>query len=238
MDIALPFRVVWEDHHLLVVEKPTGMVTHPVYKHPDGTLTDFVAAWYATRELPRPWLLHRLDKDTSGLVLFARSAQMLRLGVRQFEAHSIRKEYCAVVWGADLPEEGLIDVPLMRDSADRRRVIVDANGQAAMTRFAVSQRGADRALVRLWPVTGRTHQLRAHLTHLGHPIVGDPVYATAYPATSRLMLHAGAITLRVFKLDGGMTLRTFLAPVPVDFATAADWGHNVVIAPSPQMQFP
>ena len=235
METSLPFRVVFEDQHLLVVEKPVGLVVHPVYKHPDGTLTDFVWAWCAERGLVRPWLLHRLDKDTSGLVLFAKSEHMLRMGTRQFEAHTIIKHYVAVVWGTDLPDEGLIDVPLMRDPLDRRRVIVDAAGQSAQTRFAVSERWGDRALLRLWPITGRTHQLRAHLTHLGHPMVGDPVYALEYPAAPRLLLHASSITLQVPVL-GGARLRTFLAPLPLDFAIAGDSAHNREVTPRASCQ--
>ncbi|MBA3825262.1 MAG: RluA family pseudouridine synthase [Ktedonobacterales bacterium] len=226
----LPFRVVHENTHLLVVEKPAGMVTHPVYKHPDGTLTDFVAAWYATRDLPRPWLLHRLDKDTSGLILFARTADMLRVGVRQFEDHTITKEYAAVVWGADVPAAGLIDLRLMRDPADRRRVIVapDEAGQAAQTRYVVVARQGNAAQVRLWPVTGRTHQLRAHLANIGHPIVGDPIYATEQSPAARLLLHAASITLSVLPDATAPPHRvTFLAPLPPDFAAALPWGHNM-----------
>ena len=226
-DLSLPFRVVFEDEHVLVVEKPSGMVTHPVYKHPDGTLVDFVAAWYAARGLPRPWLLHRLDKDTSGLVLFARSPHMLRIGPRQFEEHTITKEYAAVVWGNDLPDSGLIDLRLMRDPADRRRVIVAAEGegQTAQTRYAVAERHAATVLLRLWPITGRTHQLRAHLTALGHPIVGDPVYATEYAPAPRLLLHAASIAIAVPRRGGARRI-TFLAPLPPDFAAALPWAHN------------
>jgi 23S rRNA pseudouridine1911/1915/1917 synthase len=229
-DPTLPFRVVHEDAHLLVVEKPAGMVTHPVYKHADGTLTDFVAAWYAARDLPRPWLLHRLDKDTSGLILFARTPEMLRVGVRQFEDHTITKEYAAVVWGDALPDAGMIDLRLMRDPADRRRVIVapEGAGQAAQTRYAVAERHGGTALLRLWPVTGRTHQLRAHLANIGHPIVGDPVYTTEHPPVARLLLHAASIRLMVLRAGDGARRRvTFLAPLPPDFAAALPWGHNM-----------
>jgi 23S rRNA pseudouridine1911/1915/1917 synthase len=230
METFWPIRVVYENQHLLVVEKPVGLVAHPVYKHRDGTLTDYVFAWFVERGEPRPWMLHRLDKDTSGLVLFAKSPHMLRLGTRQFEEHTIVKHYLAVAWGADLPDEGVIDAPLMRDPADRRRVIVDPAGQTAQTRFAVSERWREMCLVRLWPVTGRTHQLRAHLAHLGHPLVGDPVYALDFPPVARLLLHAASITLRI-PAEGGPRLRTFLAPLPDDFATALESAHNEDIAP-------
>src|SRR5579884_4253674 len=109
MQSTLPFRVIWENEHVLVVEKPAGMVTHPAYRHPDGTLTDAVAQWMADREQPRPWLLHRLDRDTSGIVLFARTERARRICVRQFENHTVVKQYVALVWGDDLPERGMID---------------------------------------------------------------------------------------------------------------------------------
>ncbi len=216
-----PLRVIFADEHILAVEKPAGMVTHPVYKHPDGTLVDYVAAWYAARGLARPWLLHRLDKDTSGVVLLAVSPHTLRVAARQFSDHTVGKRYLALVWGGDFADAGTIVAPLGRDPDDRRRVIVRADGQAAETRYEVIQRGAMHALVRLRPVTGRMHQLRAHLASIGHPIAGDPVYAPAYPTFPRLLLHAEAITLRVPAL-GGARPRTFLAPIPLDFASALE----------------
>ncbi len=217
------FRVIYENAHILAVEKPAGMVTHPVYKHPNGTLVDFVAEWRAARGLARPWLLHRLDKGTSGVVLFAASEHMLRIGARQFERHEVSKCYLALVWGADLPDEGIIDAPLGRDPADRRRVIVRDDGQAAQTRYEVLERRGGHALLRLRPITGRMHQLRAHLASIGHPICGDETYALDLPSCSRLMLHAEAITIRV-PHAGGARPRTFLAPMPPDFASALQCG--------------
>jgi 23S rRNA pseudouridine1911/1915/1917 synthase len=223
----LPFRVIFEDAHILAVEKPAGMVAHPVYKHLDGTLIDFVAAWRTARGLARPWLLHRLDKDTSGVVLLAISPHTLRITARQFTEHTVRKSYIALAWGADLPDEGTVRAPLGRDPEDRRRVMVRDDGQAAETHYEVLARSAQHALLRLRPVTGRMHQLRAHLAHLGHPIAGDPVYAVGYPPAARLLLHAEAITLRIPAL-GGARARTFLAPLPPDFLAAlADMGFSL-----------
>lgn len=223
MDMTLPFRVVYCDAHVLVVEKPAGMVTHPVYKHLDGTLNDAVRAWCAAEDRGQPWLLHRLDRDTSGLVLFAWTADAMRLCAKQFVHHTVTKHYLALVWGTALPDEGIINAPLKRDPTDRRRVIVAEDGKAAQTRFAVAERLGDRALVRLWPQTGRTHQLRIHLAHIGHPIVGDVVYADMYPAAPRLLLHATALGLLIPTPDGPRR-RTFLAPLPLDFATELPCG--------------
>lgn len=221
--MTYPFRRVYCDAHVLVVEKAAGMVTHPVYKHPDGTLNDAVRAWCVAEDRAQPWLLHRLDRDTSGLVLFAWTAEAMRLCAKQFVHHTVTKQYTALVWGTDLPDEGIIDAPLKRDPDDRRRVIVAADGKTAQTRFAVAERLGDRTLVRLWPQTGRTHQLRIHLAHSGHPIVGDVVYASAYPTAPRLLLHATALGLLI-PTPTGPRRRTFLAPLPPDFATELSSG--------------
>jgi 23S rRNA pseudouridine1911/1915/1917 synthase len=221
MTDSFPLRVIFEDEHILAVEKPAGLVMHPVYKHPDGTLVDYIAAWRAARGLSRPWLLHRLDKDTSGVVLLAVSSHTLRLAARQFTEHTVSKCYVALVWGRDLADAGTIAAPLGRDPDDRRRIIVRADGQEAETRYEVIQRRAAHALVRLRPVTGRMHQLRAHLAAIGHPIAGDPVYAPDRPPFPRLMLHAEAVTLRVPAL-GGARARAFLAPITPDFASVLE----------------
>lgn len=219
-----PFRLVAEDAHVLAVEKPPGMVTHPVYRHPDGTLTDAVNAWAQERGMAKPWLLHRLDRDTSGVVLFAKTETALTLMAKQFARHTVEKRYLATVWSADLPDEGRFDAPLARDPADRRRVIVSSEGQTALTRFAIVERGEGWALVECRPQTGRTHQIRAHLAHAGHPIIGDPVYANnvaPFPGVDRLMLHAAAIALLVPGATQPVR-RSYLAPPPNDFLAALD----------------
>ncbi len=187
-------QVLYEDDTLLAVAKPSGMVTHPAYRHPDGALTDAIFARATARGEARPWLLHRLDRDTSGVVLFAKTETGRRALVRQFERHTIRKQYLALVEGTLEPTEGEIDAPLKRDPLDRRRVIVAADGQPALTRYRVL--GASSApeapvvaLVMAEPVTGRTHQIRAHLAARSAVILGDTTYrALAAVAPT----HAGA----------------------------------------------
>ncbi|HUY78474.1 MAG TPA: RluA family pseudouridine synthase [Ktedonobacterales bacterium] len=186
--LAPTIQVLYEDAMLLAVAKPSGMVTHPAYRQPDGTLTDAVFARQAARGEARPWLLHRLDRATSGVVLFAKTEVARRVLVRQFERHTLRKQYLALVEGTLTPPMGEIDAPLKRDPLDRRRVIVAADGQPALTRYRVlgasALAGATYALVMMEPVTGRTHQIRAHLAARGAAILGDATYrALATAAT-------------------------------------------------------
>ncbi len=226
-------RVLFEDADLLAVDKPAGLVTHPSYKHPDGTLADLVFARQAARGEGRPWLLHRLDRETSGVVLFAKTERARRALVRQFERRTVRKRYLAVVAGTLPASEGLIEAPLARDPADRRRTIVVAGGQPAATRYRVlAAHGADRdgyALVLLAPLTGRTHQIRAHLAWLGAPIAGDARYVgEGHPSLKvapRALLHAWRLGFQhpAGHLAGhpasGESMRVE-APLPVDMTRA------------------
>ena len=214
--------VLHEDLELLAVAKPAGLVTHPAYKHPDGTLCDAIFARQAARGERRPWLLHRLDRETSGVVLFAKTEQARRALVRQFERHLIQKCYLALVAGLLTPTDGAIDAPLARDPTDRRRTIVTPGGQPALTRYRVLAARAEHALVLVEPITGRTHQIRAHLAAAGAPLIGDRRYLPdASPAgllADRAMLHAWRITLRY---PGSGALFTIAAPPPADFAALA-----------------
>ncbi|HEX8729763.1 MAG TPA: RluA family pseudouridine synthase [Ktedonobacterales bacterium] len=207
--------ILYEDVHLLAVDKPARLVTHPAYRHPDGTLCDAVFARQAARGEGRPWLLHRLDRDTSGVVLFAKTEVARRAVVRQFEQRTIHKRYLALTAGVPIAPVGMIEAPLRRDPADRRRSIVDANGAYAATRYTVLAHAGDYALVLAEPLTGRTHQIRAHLAHLGAPLVGDVRYlAVGHPAASLAegaMLHAWQLHLRY---PGSGELWSISAPLP------------------------
>lgn len=229
--IEAPYEVLYQDEALLALNKPPGLVVHPTYKHPDQTMTDAVFAWRQALGLERPWLLHRLDKDTSGVTLFARTEDARRALARQFALRQTHKRYLALtVWPADLPLAGEVDAPLWRDPLDRRRVIIvpEPPGQPSCTRYralALSPRAADGtgyALVLAEPVTGRTHQIRAHLTSLGAPLVGDAMYLTegaaAVTAAPRVMLHAWRLAIR-WPLD--QPPWTLTAPPPDDLITTA-----------------
>ena len=215
-----PLAVLYEDDDLLAVDKPAGLVAHPAYRHPDGTLYNAIVARQSARGEARPWLLHRLDRDTSGVVLLAKTIPARRALVRQFERHTVRKWYLAVVSGQPTAAHGVITEPLRRDSLDRRRVVVDPAGQATETRYRVLVADDARALLLVEPRTGRTHQIRAHLAWLGHPLLGDATYAAdtgVQPPDppARHLLHAWALAVR--HPSGGAPLH-LVAPLPPDLA--------------------
>ena len=183
----IPLQVVYEDTDLIVIEKPAGLVVHPAAGNPDGTLVNALIA-HCGKELTgvggvaRPGIVHRLDKDTSGLLVAAKNERAMTSLARQFAAHTITRAYHALVWGAPRKPEGLIEGSIGRSPFDRKRMaVLRGEGKEARTRYRVVERFGDAAkpiasLVECRLETGRTHQIRVHLTHLGHPLVGDPTY--------------------------------------------------------------
>jgi 23S rRNA pseudouridine1911/1915/1917 synthase len=300
--------IIYQNHHLLIVNKPAGLVVHPTYKHTEGTMWNILLEdlerqgsdgwcppdlpdepgwerapehirlmlreqrlaryWQEEGWLPRPVLLHRLDKDTSGVLALARTGLACRHIARQFNTHTIAKTYLAVArraapaWaqprapftvtltrssgaaeqlaqpldlalhqGASL----VLDGPLQRDPADRRRCIVGPDGQEARTRVQVKAAWDEYILLEVQPVTGRTHQIRAHMAATGYALLGDPTYAQlAEPgspaaALARQFLHAYSLALRDYPAN---CPRTFVAPLPADLA-----GWLRVYAPAIQANF-
>ena len=182
--------VLHEDATLLVVDKPAGMLSVPGLREGlhDNLATQVQALFSDAR------VVHRLDQATSGLMLFARGAAMQRLLSMAFEARQVEKRYLAVALGQLAGESGTIDLPLLADWPNRPRQKVDMlSGKPALTHWQVLARGADTTRLDLQPVTGRTHQLRVHLQAIGHPIVGDTLYAPHLPGPARLLLHATRI---------------------------------------------
>ena len=189
----IPLDVVYEDKDLIVIEKPAGLVVHPAAGNPDGTLVNALIA-HCGGELAgiggeaRPGIVHRLDKDTSGLLIAAKNERAMNSLAKQFAAHTIERAYHAVVWGSPRASEGLIEGQIGRSPFDRKRMaVLRGQGKEARTRYRVIERFGDperpfASLIECRLETGRTHQIRVHLTHLGHPLIGDPQYGRARQA--------------------------------------------------------
>jgi 23S rRNA pseudouridine1911/1915/1917 synthase len=201
---ALPLSVLYEDEHLLAIDKPAGMVVHPAPGARRGTLVNALAHRLGAMPGPgapeRAGIVHRLDRDTSGVLLVARTVVALEALARQFRERTIAKRYVAVVRGALTPARGRIDRPIGRHPRERKRMSVTSRrGRVAITRWMVIERLPGATVVQLAPETGRTHQLRVHLAAAGHPIIGDRVYGArragrdAGPAFPRQALHAEEI---------------------------------------------
>jgi 23S rRNA pseudouridine1911/1915/1917 synthase len=181
---AIPIRVVYEDDDVLVVDKPAGMVVHPSAGHPTGTLVHALLGRAAARNeslgsvagVGRPGIVHRLDRDTSGLLVVAKTDAAQAALMRQFGRRQVDKEYVALVRGEAPAARGRIEAPVGRDPRDRQRMAVVARGRSAVTDYEVMGSGGGYTLLRLQPHTGRTHQLRAHLAYLRLPIAGDVRY--------------------------------------------------------------
>jgi len=204
-----PLYVIHEDHELLVVNKPSGLLSVPGRgEHLADCLLKRVQDAF-----PQALLVHRLDRDTSGLIAFALSPYAQRHLSRQFEERKVKKTYVARVWGRLEPKVGTVDLPLIVDWPNRPRQMVDhENGKPAVTDWRVLKASDTESRVRLMPKTGRSHQLRVHMLALGHPILGDPFYADGQALNfPRLMLHSEE--LRIGHPDGGEGMR-FRAKAP------------------------
>lgn len=229
LDVApedLPLDILYEDSDIIVINKPRGLVVHPAAGNWSGTLVNALLAH--CRDLSgiggkiRPGIVHRLDKDTSGVIVAAKNdATHLALS-RALKERAIEKTYLAVVHGVPRAARGVIDAPIGRHPVQRKRmaVVPEGQGRAALTEYEVLEDLDGYALLKIHPVTGRTHQIRVHLAHIGHPIVGDPVYggrrertARRAPEISGQALHAAAVSFNHPRTGERMT---FTAPLPDD----------------------
>lgn len=197
----VPLDVIYEDEHLLALNKPAGMVVHPAYGHESGTLVNAVLArcpeTLNVGGADRAGIVHRLDKDTSGLILVAKDEATHTALQRQFKRRQVLKTYLALVQDHPSPRHGLIDAPIGRDKRHRKRMSVTRTGRPARTTYRVVELFDEYSLVELQPETGRTHQIRVHLAWLGYPVVGDPVYGYRKQPLlkSRHFLHAHKLEL-------------------------------------------
>ena len=193
----IPLVIVFEDDHILVIEKPSGLVVHPGAGSPNHTLVNALLFHYPllrdVGEEDRPGIVHRLDKDTSGVMVVAKTQMAHGELQRQFKAREVEKKYYGLVWGRLPQKTGQITWPIGRHEKHRQRISIRTNKpRAAETHFTVKQEWSDFSLLEIRPLTGRTHQIRVHLSASGHPVVGDRIYGRKKTkfAISRLFLHA------------------------------------------------
>jgi 23S rRNA pseudouridine1911/1915/1917 synthase len=233
---AIPFTILYEDSDLIVLDKPAGLVVHPAPGNEDGTLVNALLA-HCGASLPgiggerRPGIVHRLDKDTSGVMVVAKTQAALAALTAMFGARDLDRAYLALVWGVPVPAAGEIEGAIGRDPRERKRMAVRVHGgKAALTRYATMRVWhGGVALLECRLATGRTHQIRVHLSASGHPVVGDPVYLRRVPATARLVseparsrlldfprqaLHAARLGFRHPRTGEALSFET---PVPADF---------------------
>jgi 23S rRNA pseudouridine1911/1915/1917 synthase len=225
---AIPLDVVFEDDAILVIDKPAGMVVHPGSGNWSGTLLNALLAHApGLAGIPRAGIVHRLDKDTSGLLVVAKTLTAQTALVRQLQSHSVSREYVAVVHGS-MPGDGEVDAPVGRHPVQRTKMAVVPNGKPARTHYAVRDCGDGWSLLDCRLETGRTHQIRVHLHSIDHPLIGDPVYTWSRPHASlpvealefpRQALHAARLALT--HPDSGEEL-SWESPLPDDIASLID----------------
>jgi 23S rRNA pseudouridine1911/1915/1917 synthase len=215
------FTVVYEDEDLIVVDKPRGVVVHPAYGHEQDTVVNGLVYRNITLsqlggEL-RPGVVHRIDKDTSGLVMFAKTDAAYHGLSEQLRNHTVTREYVAIVHGVLSHDEGTIDAPVGRDPKNRQRMGIVDNGKDAITHFAVTHRYTEYTSVTCRLETGRTHQIRVHFAYIGHPLAGDPLYGRRHT----LPIHGQALHAQILGFvhpTTGATLM-FESPIPEDMQT-------------------
>jgi 23S rRNA pseudouridine1911/1915/1917 synthase len=222
----LKLEILHEDEHLLLVNKPAGQIVHPTHGHYINTLANGVVHYWmeqGVRHRFRP--IHRLDQDTSGVLAIAKNAYAHQYISEQFQKGQVSKTYIALVHGELSPQQGTIDAPIDRNPDEPHVRMVLTGGAASITHYEVSERLGVATLVRLRPITGRTHQLRVHMKHIGHPIVGDPLYGVTEridpycEIIQRQALHANKLT---FIHPGLKESVTYEAPLPADMLQLVD----------------
>ena len=217
----IPLRIVYEDDDLIVVDKPAGLTVHPAPGHPGHTLVNAVLGHLPLLaedgDTLRPGIVHRLDKDTSGLLVVAKNRVAQANLSDQFKSRNVHKTYLALVKGKLTPESGSIEADIGRDPRHRQRMAVVSRGREARTRYHVIRYVGNYSLLEITLETGRTHQIRVHLAAIGFPVVGDDTYGVTSPCLSRQFLHAGKLG---FHLPSTGEYLEFESPLPADLEKA------------------
>jgi 23S rRNA pseudouridine1911/1915/1917 synthase len=217
----IPIDVIYEDDDLLVICKPPGLVVHPSPGHTAHTLVNALLARCPDLAIfgdaMRPGIVHRLDRDTSGLMIIARNSRAQQYLINQFKDRSVSKGYLVMVKGKLAPSQGIIDAPIGRDPSNRKRMAVVANGRQARTGYKVKEYLDGYTLLDITTETGRTHQIRVHLSAIGYPVVGDPVYGVRSPYVKRQFVHAYRLG---FRLPAGGQYREFTCELSPDLKQA------------------
>jgi len=217
----IPVDVIYEDDDLLVICKPAGLVVHPSPGHTTHTLVNALLARCPDLagfvDAMRPGIVHRLDRDTSGLMIIARNSHAQQYLINQFRARSVFKGYLVLVKGKLTPDQGIIDAPLGRDPSNRKRMAVVASGRQARTGYKVKEYLDRYTLLDVTTETGRTHQIRVHLSAIGYPVIGDAVYGVRSPYVKRQFVHAYRLG---FRLPSSGEYREFICELPPDLKQA------------------
>jgi 23S rRNA pseudouridine1911/1915/1917 synthase len=221
----IPLNVVYVDDDIIVVDKPAGMVVHPAPGHPRGTLVNALLWHYPGMNIGggiRPGIVHRIDRDTSGLLVVARNDFALQQLQQQQLAHTMHKEYIALVEGGFKTDSGTVDAAIARHPRDRLRMAIMDDGRAARTHWRVIERFQQQTVLALTLETGRTHQIRVHCQHMRHPIIGDPMYGVqiSKPRLERQFLHAHKLG---FSHPRSQAAVEFTSPLPPDLQRILDF---------------
>jgi len=227
----IPLDILFEDDQVVVINKPSGMVVHPGAGNQSGTVVNAMLAYYppirSVGEPDRPGVVHRLDKETSGVLIFAKTQKAYKWLVKEFKERDMDKAYLALVDGQPPTPTGRIEAPIIRDPNIRTRMAVGLRGQgkASVTEYFTLENFENHTYLEAHPITGRTHQLRVHLSYLGTPVVGDSLYGHRKPSVEldRFFLHARMLSIR---LPGNRSRQTFEAPLPFELQAVLDNLHN------------
>ena len=218
---AIPVKIVFENDDLLVVDKPAGLTTHPSPGQTEHTLVNAILSYFPRLaemgDSLRPGIVHRLDKDTSGLIIIAKNTPAQLKLIEQFRTRSVSKTYLTLVKGHLTPEQGIIEAPIGRSSSDRKKMAVTTDGKPARSQYKVIKYYKGYTLLEVKPETGRTHQIRVHLSAIGYPMAGDGVYGVKVPFLKRQFLHAHRLS---FNLPSSGERAEFKSALPEDLEKA------------------